>query len=52
MSAGGEGKSSSKQMVMEAEQALAECNQRLDELGYGGRTVVRRVRGNFSRGVR
>lgn len=51
MSAGGEGKNAAKQMVLDCEKALAACNYRLSQLGYGAQPMVRRVKKNFSGGV-
>lgn len=52
MSAGGEGKSASKAFTIPIDQVLTEVNYRLRQLGYGGETIVRRVRGDFRRGFR
>jgi len=52
MSWGSEGKSGSKQFTMPVNEVLAECVYRLRQLGYQGQRIVRRVRGDFSRGVR
>lgn len=51
MSAAGEGKSSSKQFTMPIADVLEECNYAIEQLG-GGRPVIRRVKRDFSRGVR
>lgn len=51
MSWGGEGKSGSKQFTMPINEVLAECNARLRALGHGP-TPIKRVRSDFSRGVR
>lgn len=52
MSAGGDGKNSSKQFTMPISQVMVEVNYRLRQLGYGGQTFVRRTRPDFSRGIR
>lgn len=50
MSWSGEGKGGGKQFTMPVDQVLAECNYRLRQLT--GNPIVRRVKADFSKGVR